>query len=116
MWRLVRKIKKDDDAGDWIEGVKQTVIVPCEMQEAIIEDIMEKYDFLVKPTDATTNAELFVIALAKVLAESSADYNVCVLAEESQVPERRRIPYVCSCYSLSYRNLRQFFEHENIRL
>jgi hypothetical protein len=110
--------KKNDTLHNWIKENESSIAQLCKVQEDYMREIMATYGFLVKPTDSYTAADPFVIALARKLNAPKpigpGDVEVTVLSDESQVPEKRRIPYVCDQYGIRYVNVRQFFEREQM--
>lgn len=112
----IEVFKGDDNLSQWLNARQNAIADICEVQEALMEEIMAKYDFLVKKTDSYTVADPFVVAYARMRHDGSNlnDEAIAVITSESPLPHKKRIPFVCSEYKLDSVSLRQFFEREGM--
>ena len=102
--------KKDDEVFDWAKK-RSRMFVPLttEIQKAAAE-ILSKFDRLVDSRKDRSEADAFVIALAKV-----ENCSVVTAERHSGTATRPRIPNVCEYYGIRCVNILQFIREQGWR-
>ncbi len=102
-------IEYDDDLSKWAKTKKELFIELDESQQLIVKDILSKFPTLVDANKPKTDADPFIIALAKnrnltvLTIEKSSNFN-------SNPNARPKIPDVCEHYGIGFiNNLPGFF-------
>lgn len=97
---LTELAKKDDDVHRWAKKNKTMFLLPVEDIQLATAEVLSRYPRLVDSRKDRSQADPFVIAVARV-------HNLAVITEEKRpgTEDRPTIPIVCAHFGIKYMRL-----------